>query len=569
MVTKCYQIILLLALFVAKTALAATPVASIDRSVIAIDDTLTLTIRIAETVLFSGPDTSVLEKDFKVLGTSQSSRHTIVNGQAQSTTEWIITLAPRRLGNLEIPPISVGSEITGRLTVQVEDAPVHSAMTDDPVFMESEVNNDQVYVQQQLLFTVRIYVAIQLDNLALSDIEMDQALVEKLEQSSFQRRINNRIYRVHEIVYGIYPQQSGTVTIPEMVFTANEVSRQRSVFSLPGQGRPVRRLTQQHQIRVLPTPTEFLRRANNAWLPASDIQLAETWSTNPDELRVGDSVTRSVSLKARGLLGTQLPPIEFSSVNNARFYPDQGNIENELTAQGASAVRTDSVAIIPTAEGTLELPAINISWWDTDTNTIRTATLPARSLAVKPAPAGSQSMAQPLAADHSVDYTNPPLATAAPVAGAWAWQLGTALFACLWLATLWLLWRAQHRTQDKVPPPVTTESDNEKQAFKRLLNSCTEGDPATIRNALVGWGKNLWPNQPIHSLADIEKRCQQKSLVKFFRQLDSYLYGRDASAAALDRKELIGLLTRMRTAELESGKNRPHERLPDLYHANA
>lgn len=570
MVARSFQVIVLLVLFCAKAALAATPIASIDRSVISIDDTLTLTIRVDETVIFNGPDTSVLEKDFKVLGTNQNSRHTWGNGQPQSATEWFITLAPRHLGNLEIPPITVGNESTDRLTVLVRDAPVHSAMTNDPVFMESEISGDQVYVQQQLLLTVRIYVAIQLDNLSLSDIEIDQALVERLQQSSFQRRINNRIYRVHEIVYGIYPQQSGTLTIPELIFSANEISRQRSVYSLPGQGRPLRRLTKQHDIEVLPTPTEFLRKANNPWLPAQDIQLAETWSSNPDELRVGDSVTRSISLKARGLLGAQLPPIEFKPVSNARFYPDQGHVENELTAQGASAVRTDSVAIIPTAEGGLTLPAITVSWWDTDTNSIKSATLPARTLTVKPAPAGSQSTAQPLAANHSADFADTAAALPVTSPALWGWQVATAVFVCLWLATLAVLWYSRSASQSPVPAPKQPQrGESEKQAFAQLLTYCDEGNPRAIRSALVHWAKLLWPDEPIHSLYDIQARCRQKSLVKLLGELDRQLYARDTTQTAMDYRELIGLLKLMRNARTEAAGRGAPQQLPEIYRAGA
>lgn len=567
MVSRNLSIVLLIlsAMTFAVAGHCAEPIASIDRGVISIEDTLTLTIRLSDTGSFGSPDTSPLEQDFHVLGTSQSSRHSIINGRSESSTEWIITLAPKRPGTLTIPAMTVGNQKTGALSVTVNPARAHNATTgDEPIFMESEISAKQIYVQQQLLLTVRVFQSVQLDNMSLSDIEIENALVEKLDQTSFQRRINGRIYRVHELRYAIFPQRAGTLTIPEVVFSANEIVSQRSVFSLPGQGRPVRRLTQQYEIDVQAPPPGLSLPSGNPWLPAKDLQILESWSSNPDDLRVGDSITRTITLKARGLLGSQLPPIQFDHIAGARLYPDQGQVDNTLTEQGANSIRTDSTAIIPTREGRLELPAITIKWWDTDQQKLRTATLAAQSLQVNPAVSGAVGNEPMLAVDHSDTPSAAPTSTPSPAINS-VWPLLTLLFAGLWIAStvLWLRAR-QHSPMAAPAPSKVMAAESEKRCFKALLAACQQGDRQQTREALIHWARSFWPQQSVHTLEQIAGLARQPSLAKQLQLLDQGLYGDAAGDTSWNGEQLAQALklTRSHAARTHTGQQ---PTLPPLY----
>jgi hypothetical protein len=103
----------------------------------------------------------------------------------------------------------------------------------------------------------------------------------------------------------------------------------------------------------LPPPIDI---KTGIWLPAKDIQLTEKWSRLPDDIRVGDSITRTISVTAISLLDSQLPPFNFPSIPGAKLYPDQGNTESSVSAQGVTSSRSGSIAIIPTVAGTLLLP---------------------------------------------------------------------------------------------------------------------------------------------------------------------------------------------------------------------
>ncbi|HBM84533.1 MAG TPA: protein BatD, partial [Halieaceae bacterium] len=83
-----------------------------------------------------------------------------------------------------------------------------------------------------------------LDSRSVSELQLDNAYVQPLEQNSFQRTQDGRPWLVHEVRYAIFPEQSGTLTIPPQVFTGRESSGRRSVFDFGSGGRQLQRRTE-------------------------------------------------------------------------------------------------------------------------------------------------------------------------------------------------------------------------------------------------------------------------------------------------------------------------------------
>lgn len=558
-IPKLAGILLAMALSLLSPHSLATVIASVDRSVVAIDETISLTVRVNKSGSFSRPDLDILEQDFHVLGSNQSSRHSIINGKSQSSTEWSITLMPKRQGRLLIPAISIDGQQTQPITINVQASAPRTGNAEQPVFVESEVDSATVFVQQQLVFTVRIFQSIQLDSMSVSEPEFDNASVEKLSQTSYQRRLGNTPYRVHEIRYAIFPQQSGTLSIPEMVFTATETVARRSVFNLPGQGRPIRKLTQQHSVTVKNPPATF---RGQTWLPAKSIKLLESWSTSPGNIRVGDSITRTIRTEAIGLLASQLPPQSFTAVPGLKFYPDQGQSENELLDTGVSSFRADSAAIIPTREGPVELPEIRLRWFNTDLGTMEEAIIPGSTIQVKAALAGAPSAAAPLAVDHSQQAASKqPAGVDADKLRLWQWIAAGLLL--LWLLTLGLLFiRLRHTpTKDKHRSQTEQTSTNERQAFKQLSKACKGDDIDAIRNSLVIWASLFWPQQNINSLHDVRQLEGNSALHKALQHIESALYSSHATA----QWNGDGLLSVVKLLRDRRGSKQTAESLPPLY----
>jgi len=130
---------------------------------------------------------------------------------------------------------------------------------------------------------------------------------------------------------------------------------------------------------------------------------------------------------------------------------------------------------VPTRVGQVELPAVELVWWNTHEDRLERSYLPARTLQV----AANTS----LAADS--------LAGTGPVVDSddstlWLWQLSTLLLACTTLIGFGLWWRARWqpailRAAQTGPSPRTLLDD--------IKRASLANDPQATRQALDAWAR--------------------------------------------------------------------------------
>ncbi|MDX1733041.1 MAG: BatD family protein [Halioglobus sp.] len=506
------------ALLLCCTPAIAAVTAIVDRDDVALGDTLRLVLTATDGEALGDVDLGALEADFEILQRTTTSQTNIVNGSRSSTRQLQIELAPRVEGNLQIPALRVDGVLTDPLPIRVTPAPDIDT-GGQPLVFEAEVDRQQVYVQGQLILTLRIMQAVNLEGRNISEVEIDGAFVHALQQESFQRSIDGRPWLVHELRFAIFPEQSGTLEIPAQVFSGREVTGRRSFFDLGGGGRRLRRSTAPLTVDVLPRPAGF---PSPTWLPARQVSIQESWSTPPEQLRVGESATRTITLTAAGLQGAQLPPLPEPQVDGIKFYPDQPRISETEIENGLRGTRVDSTAVVPTRAGNLTLPEVRIPWWDTESETVRYAVLPQRTLQVAAAPLDSSTAAPPLAVE--VDAAS----VAAPGlerTSALPWQIVSALSSLGWLLTLaYLVW-LQRGGKSGRATAASAEQVGERRRFKALLAACRANDAAATRQALIAWAQARSADAALVSLQAVAAWAGDSELRAELETLDNTLYG--------------------------------------------
>jgi BatD DUF11 like domain len=514
---KLPGIALLLSLLIGSATLHAAVDATVDRQRLALGDTLRLTISATEDDEdVSGVDLSHLEADFEVLQRSTQSNTRIVNGKRTHNRQLIVEIAPRRKGRLTVPAFRVGTGITQAFTVTVSDAPQVDP-GNETVLFEAELDRQEVYVQGQLILTLRLQQAINLDRRSISELELDNAFVLPLEQQSFQRTIDGRPWLVHEVRYAIFPEQSGTLEIPAQSFSARESRPRRSLFDSSANGRLIRRSTAALRVTVLPRPLEYPGGAT--WLPARAVTLKETWSADPATLKAGESVTRTIEIRGAGLQGAQLPPVTPGVTDGLKYFPDQPSIDDSEISSGVLGSRRDSVAIVPTRAGQVTLPEIQVPWWDTQAGELRVATLPALTLDIAPAAASAIDTGA-VSASRPDTHSLAPSATAdgSPL----LWQLIAAGCAIGWLVTLLLLWRNTRRAA----PPAGDEKEglSSRTAYKQLLAVCASNQAVPARAALIRWTAALAGDETLTTLAAVAGVFPDEALQREIDSLERSLF---------------------------------------------
>ncbi len=504
-------------LLMATSAAAAGVTASVDRSSVDLNESFMLEI-VADTNIKMEPDYSVLDEKFYRGQVSTLSNTSFINGQIRQSRTWTITLMARATGNQEIPAISIGTETTQPLSIVINE-PVNAPPGEADVFVTSEVDQSETYVQAQILYRLKVYRAVAtrqqvLRNGGITGVEV---LVETAgDERTYEAVLNGKAYNVVERVVAIYPQESGQISISPARFEARVLRDGRIT------GRKVFE-SDAHTITVLPIPAPPADYPDAIWLPARDVVLSEEWSRDPTEISAGEPVTRHITTSALGQLETQIPALQPLVVEGLNVYADKPDLSRRIEAGGIRGIRQDRYAIIGNRGGAIEIPPIEVPWWNIEVGEWRVARLPSRTIHVEAVDAPlALPAAEPLVATAAEDEVQEALPS--PVADGF-WKQASQLLAAVWLLTIFAWWwssrSTQTETREPAPPPVYKIQAKILHAARKAAKN---GDRAAVRSAIIKWGRLQWPDGAPRSVGEFAGRVSSP-LSEELRNLSSVSYG--------------------------------------------
>jgi len=467
--------------------------AFVDRDQISTLETIRLTLRTDDTNTSGQPDFTALLHDFQIVsGPNQSSRTQIINGKVDSQIEFAVELKARRKGALIIPPIQWGQQVSNPIRIRVaEPTAAQKRAMNEFVYFETTVDADTIFVQSQLIYTVRFFSASSIDRDFIEPPAPADAVVRVIEGDRiYSTIVNNRRYYVLQKQYAIFPQKSGELIIEPETFVGQV--REGGVFS---RGRQVNASSTGHTITVKPKPANF---PTDEWLPAESLSLTATWSSKPPVFKVGEPINLNLVLKAENVAASLLPPLTITKLDNAKVYTDPAQTDEAVSAKGISSTRIETIGIVPTKQGKLVIPEIQVNWWNTGTNRLQTATLPSSTYAIE---AGDEAFAQPL--------TPPPKTTRTEqviIESQGYWIYISAILALCWVLTAIFWWRARQQFRKLLQAPLAEDkiqAPNEKALFKEVITSCNANDPAAVTRTLLTWATTKWPDHRIRSVKDL------------------------------------------------------------------
>jgi hypothetical protein len=251
------------------------------------------------------------------------------------------------------------------------------------------------------------------------------------------------------------------------------------------------------------------------------VEIHENWSTPPDQLRTGESATRTITLVGEGLQGAQLPPTLFPPTEGLKYYPDQPVIGESESSLGLTGSRKDSAALIPTREGNWKIPEISIPWWDSLAGEVRYAVLPEREIIVT-AGANLQLDTSPIAVLGSEQSISPLPASVPTTAEPGIWKTVAIGSLLGWLCTGVYIFLGRRYASS--PKPVKSENLSEKKAFTGLLAACAADNAAFARKGLIEWACALSPEPGPSSLESVDALFEHNELSVLLADLNKRLY---------------------------------------------
>ncbi len=510
----------------------------VDRTSITIDDTLVLTVRYTGQSLSGKPNLSQLNSHFEVLSSQQNSRRSIVNGRVTAYTDWIIALAPKKEGTLIIPSFRLGSLISDAVEIKVTPAAQAPKGQVKDIFIETDVDKTSGYVQEQIMLTYRLYFSRNISSLDKPPLDLPNILIDALPERQYNRRIGGKLYAVAEYSFALFPQESGNFVIPAQRWTlVIPQGNNRSFMGFSSRSESTRRRTDEITITVKQRPSSFPH--NHTWLPADQLSLEESWSTDPSQMKPGEPITRTLTLKAKGLMSSQLPAIWAATDKGPhKAYADKPELSEEKNEAGFASTRIESTAIVMNTSGEAILPAIKFPWWDTKADKLKWITIPERSIQI------SASVNLPPQQQSAITST-PNMSTAENTSSAEVsesiqslesqvtfWKMVSVILLITTLVSfLWAILRA-NRGNTPGPKAANKKGETQNQYYEKLMKACQSNAPEKAREYLIKWGHTFWTNENIRNLDDIKRKISDPELCSELTLLDASLYGKTANQQA-------------------------------------
>ena len=519
-----------------------------------------VTLNVETDAVSATPDLTPLMRDFDVEGQSDSRSVRMVNGRMSASTTFSLTLRPRRAGTLAIPALQVGNERTAPLTLEVSATATAGAASNGLVFVETEVDDPNPYVQQSVGVTVRLYYATPLVSGQLDLDPPDGALLQRVgEIVQSSREIDGRRYSTAERRFLLVPERSGALIVPGARFEGRGAGGWMDDL-LGGNSRQVNITGAPRTVQVRPQPAG----APQPWLPVRDLRMRYT--AVPQQLRTGEAGTLTIETTVVGATQAQLPELPTPSIPGAQVFAEPPQFDERFVGGTPQVTLTRRYSVVPSQAGRLVVPGTAMAWWDVRAGAARRATLPDLTLpvvvgtgsppSVPVAGAARGAATLPAGTDDDIllegERRVPPRM--------WPWL--AAGFAVLWLITLlWALTRRagissgpRARVHAQAGAPTMAPATHTAADLKRALDA---GELDDIEDVLRGMARPAAVD-----LDDLHRRlatASQRGAVELLRR--ARWAGGDAAQARAALREAFRGGPRWQTADTGDVQ----EPLPPLY----
>lgn len=521
--------------------------ATVNRNKIPEGETFLLTLELKGARTNSSPDLNLLNSDFTTYSVSNAFRTVIINGKAEQSQQWNLVLMPNKIGKLVIPALRIDNYETKPITIEVSPAGSEinastgkaspNKSNSNKFSLMGRVDNKNPFVQEQIIYTLKLTDrgGLQGEEPYFEGNENNDWIIKSLGAPEVNSQIiNGQTIRELTFKYALFPQRSGKLIVPAAKFRGFYLTKESrndpfgrffnddiflgsfgmtDVFATKN---PIFLSTKPIQIDVKPA----IEETGKWWLPAQEVKLFAQFEPAKPDFKVGEAVTRTIYLQATGVIDSQLPEIQFEQTPGLKQYPEKPEIV--MKVQNGQVVSTEKIAnvYIPNQSGELTLPSINISWFNVHTNQMETAQIPEQKINVAGKSVSVPQKIQNASIAHSKtdflpqgnDNENSPQKNIYILISA-AFVLGMVLcFAIMKILTL----KNKKETTSINPLKDIRLAANNKNLHK-------------LRDALLLWAKNRFPEERIFSLSDIENLVKSQSFTCELEKLNEALYSNNST----------------------------------------
>ena len=343
---------------------------TLDRSSVVLTDTIVMKVTVTGKRKSSFPEIEGLSS-FNVAKGGTASRFEFVNGSMSSGIEYTFYLTPLKLGKFVVGPaqVRIKNEIysSNSANLTVSKAKNNQAGTASrPLFLEARISKNNLYLNQNALYTLTLFMREQVSNISLEMPEVEGLVFESLtEPQKYSKIINAKRYEVIELKYILIPKKLGEYSIPAagMRMTVYKRNRRDSFFEDPffnmGSGKPVYLSSNEIQLNVKNLPVQNIPDNFSGLVGRFDVKA----KLDPVEVRANESATLTISVQGQGNV-RQIPDLKLADIKGLKIYHDKPQL---TINKGESAISGEKImkwAIVPEKGGKYIIPSMALAFFD-------------------------------------------------------------------------------------------------------------------------------------------------------------------------------------------------------------
>ncbi|OEF07730.1 BatD family protein [Vibrio genomosp. F10] len=223
-------------------------------------------------------------------------------------------------------------------------------------------------IYEQVIFTIEVSTPRWLTGgTRIGEVDIPNAFSIQRNQlaTNYTERVKGVTWSRQRWEVTIYPQVSGEFVIPAIpvrvkVSAPNGLNVAGTLYTQPMKfdaSLPSGKLSQE-----------------TAWFTATEVGFEQAWRASSDDLKVGDAITRRVTVSAKDSLSILLPALLTNqSTQQYQAYPQPNFLDDTQERGNYRSSRTEESVYVIQQGGELTLPDYSFQWWDSKNQRLETA----------------------------------------------------------------------------------------------------------------------------------------------------------------------------------------------------
>ncbi|MDH5910867.1 BatD family protein [Vibrio splendidus] len=222
-----------------------------------------------------------------------------------------------------------------------------------------KITPTKVSVNEQVILNIEVATPRWLTGgTRIGSIEIPNVIAKQRNQlaTNYTERVNGTTWSRQRWEVTLYPMTSGEFVIPTVPV--------RIQVSAPD-GSNVGGTLYTQSIKFEASLPSGLLDNESPWFSATEVDTEQQWQRSSENLKVGDAITRTVTIKAKDSLSVLLPDVlNNKSTQQYQAYPQPNRLDDTQDRGNYRSSRIEETVYVIQQGGEFTLPEFSFQWWD-------------------------------------------------------------------------------------------------------------------------------------------------------------------------------------------------------------